>query len=338
MTAIDSPADTTPEEHEECFHLDSRSLSYTTRLRLAGILAVLGICGFFICLKLMPSALYVHLCSSLPITLAVFTYLQARNLKKLPREIGISSRGLRIHRDTQDTLHPWETVGWVNQELTQGGGKQLRIFGMRGEELLLVTNDLKNFDILVEGINEWLVQFPEDKVNPFRLAKLRRLAWGLCSFGMFWLIGAIFLGFDAWQSQEENNKLKTRGVPMQAEVVSCFLAPDGITPRLAYRLKTEGHVAERNAQLARELYPIYAKATSVPVIAVPGELDISRLAFGEVSDRNSSPAETASLALLTTLLALFFLTVAGFSFSGREIDYDSKTSKFSIKKHSNLKR
>jgi hypothetical protein len=90
----------------------------------------------------------------------------------------------------------------------------------------------------------------------------------------------------------------------------------------------------RNAEVKRDYWDSLEGASTVPIITVPGEPDISRLAEGEVQDNDflKQPLGAYSLAGLGGLVSLLLLGVGLMQLSGWDIDLDSKTGKVSIKR------
>ncbi len=125
--------------------------------------------------------------------------------------------------------------------------------------------------------------------------------------------------------------LKESGVETDAEIVERFLAPNGVTPRLVYRVTSpDGRSATRNAQLERMVWQDLEGEKTVRVRYVPDEPSISRVLEGEVEDRQQNDLGYVACAI-GAAMSLAFLAFASLLAFGYSLDVDSKTGKVSIK-------
>jgi hypothetical protein len=130
--------------------------------------------------------------------------------------------------------------------------------------------------------------------------------------------------------------LAEKGVPGEADIVKTFLAPNGITCRLVYRVKTPaGNAEERNAEVQPLIWAMLAQAKTVQVRYVPDEPSISRLAVGEVEqpDPSKNPLIGYGAAALVGLLGLVCVAAVPLLWKGQTIDWDSKERRFRIKRY-----
>ncbi len=124
-------------------------------------------------------------------------------------------------------------------------------------------------------------------------------------------------------------------VPGEARIERRFLAPNGVTPRLEYRITTaDGLTATRNAEVTRDDWDRLEEASNVPVVYVADEPAISRLTEGEPESKDlmDRPAVMYGLSIAGGLLCLLLLVAAALQWRGWDIDLDSKTGKVSIKR------
>jgi len=145
------------------------------------------------------------------------------------------------------------------------------------------------------------------------------------------VIANFFMTRDRQRSQE---LLRTDGVPGTAKVVRRFIAPNGVTRRLEYEVRgADGQPGKRNAEISPLYYEEIDGAETVPVVYVPSEPTISRLAEGEVvkEDISDKPAVMYGLCAVLSILCIVFLSAAAFQWKGYEIDFNKETRKFSIK-------
>ena len=125
------------------------------------------------------------------------------------------------------------------------------------------------------------------------------------------------------------------GVPGEAEIVRRFVAPNGVTRRLEYRVTgVGGQTGTRNAEVTLAYWESLEDAKTVPVIYVPQEPAVSRLVDGEVGSRDLSDSPAVMIGLSVGLIALcmVFLAAAAMQWYGWDIDLDNKTGRISIKR------
>jgi hypothetical protein len=137
------------------------------------------------------------------------------------------------------------------------------------------------------------------------------------------------------EDQRAARLLAEAAVPGEADVVDRRLAPNGHTCRLEYCITTpEGLSGTRNAEVTRPYWDSLEGVKKVPVLYVPSEPAISRLAEGEVVEKSmmEQPLMAYGLCALMVCICLFLLVGAGLQWNGWDIDLDSKTGKISIKR------
>jgi len=84
------------------------------------------------------------------------------------------------------------------------------------------------------------------------------------------------------------------------------------------------------------VWALLSKATELPVVAVPGRPDVAKLVYGQVKsgdDLSLSPTQKMLLFIGVGLFCLFLLVAAALSWRGIDIDFDSQTGKFSLKRY-----
>ncbi len=143
----------------------------------------------------------------------------------------------------------------------------------------------------------------------------------------------------AWMTHSEQQAerlLAEQGVPAEGEIVRRFLAPNGVTPRLEYRVRTPaGDAPVRNAEVTRSYWDSLAGQTTVPIRAVPGQPSISRLAEGEApaeQDFFKTPLGGFGLAAAGGLMSLFIFSLGILQLCGWDLDLDSKSGKLAVKR------
>jgi hypothetical protein len=148
----------------------------------------------------------------------------------------------------------------------------------------------------------------------------------------------IISGLLAWNTRSEMraaDRLQREGVPGDAQIEQRFLAPNGVTPRLVYRITTpDGRTASRNAEIQRPFWELLAQARTVPVVYVLDDPAISRLAFGEAEERDpfKQPGIGYLLPSAGAVLALILVLSAPFLWRGWDFKIDSRSGRISIRR------
>jgi hypothetical protein len=146
-------------------------------------------------------------------------------------------------------------------------------------------------------------------------------------------------GFIAWKTHENQRALRLlaeHGEPGEAEIIRRFVAPNGITKRVEYKVtNSAGLTATRNVEVEPSYWDRLEGAKSIAVIWVPNEPSASRLALGEAKDREftNTPAGGYGLAALGGLLGAFLLVASPFMWNGWDLAHDAKSRKWSLKRY-----
>jgi hypothetical protein len=139
----------------------------------------------------------------------------------------------------------------------------------------------------------------------------------------------------AFEQRRATKLLNEAGIPGEAEIVRRFVAPNGVTKRLEYRVTgEEGQSATRNAEVTPAYWGQLEGEESVPIVYVLEEPSISRLAAGEVESdgMTDSPAFMIGLSCVLLAMCAVFMGVAVMQWLGWDIDLDSKSGRVSVKR------
>jgi len=252
-------------------------------------------------------------------------------MMRAPLEVRTGQRGLVLFFRKKTEKFPWEELAFALTERDFFRQRRMKVYNERGRRVATVTDSLEDFDDLIEIIDEHLETRSDETGTRIRKRKARRMALIMGSFGVLMLCGSIAL---AWHTREEARGaqlLKESGVETDAQIVDRFLAPNGVTPRLVYRVTSpDGRSATRNAQLERVVWQDLEGEKTVRVRYVPDEPSISRVLEGEVEDRQQNDLGYVACAI-GAAMSLVFLGFAGLLAFGYGLDVDSKTGKVSIK-------
>jgi hypothetical protein len=314
-----------------------KSQEWIALLCLIGGIAMLGLAvlGFVVALVVRVDVVGQQVMTTLPAMAGIGALVAASLTWRTPKEVAVGEDGLRIESRGGTRSYRWDEIGWAAVEMTaMGGRRQLKVFDTDGRELLILGDAMDRFQILVDLIAARVAARPDATADRIQLARARRQAIGMAAGGTLFLVVS---GFVAWNTSQElrgERLLRTAAVPGQRAIVRRFLAPNGVTPRLEYRVTdANGKSAVRNAEVERAYWDSLEGAATVPIYHVPGEPAFSRLAQGEAPDRDSfkDPAIGYGAPALMTAFSLFFLANSALLWRGYEIDLDSKTGKLSIK-------
>ncbi len=209
------------------------------------------------------------------------------------------------------------------------------VYDVHGKLLATIGDAFDDFDQLTEVVKQRIEARGDDTADRLQRRKSKRSAVFLAATA----VGLLALAaVNLWMVQREQRAqrlLAEAAVPGDAEIVRRFIAPNGVTPRLEYRVTApDGRQGTRNAEVTRAYWDSLEEATTVPVRYVAAEPGISRLATGEVPDDDPTkrPVMMYGLCGVLTVICLFLMTAAVLQWRGWDIDLDSKTGKISIKR------
>lgn len=292
--------------------------------------------GFILSLVTRPGMLAMQAMTTLPTLFGLGALTSAWSISRSPRQITVGPDGISIDNRNGTEMFEWGRIGWVNVS-TDGLNqrKKLVIYDVQGKTLATISDAFDDFDHLTRLVRERIDARGDDTADRLRHRKSKRSSLFLAGAGIGLL--ALVAGnlWMARQKQREERLLAEAAVPGEAEILRRFMAPDGVTARLEYRVVApDGQQGTRNAEVTRAYWDSLEGATTVPVTYVTAEPEFSRLVSGEVleNDLTGSPAVTYTLCAVLAAICLFLLGAAVLQWRGWDIDLDSKTGKISIKR------
>jgi len=307
-------------------------------LWLLGGIGLLGFAafGFVIAIFLGVNQIALHGMTTLPTMLGLGALYAAWTKFHVPREVGVGPNGVRIDTGRESRTYGWDRIGWSTVQMGgMGFQRSLRLYDVKGRRLADLSDAIEDFDALVELIRQHIAGKGDATAGQIQLSKAKRTAMLSTVVGV---LALAITGALAWNNHIEiraARMLEQSAVPGRAEIEQRFLAPNGITPRLVYRVTTpDGRSATHNAEVERRVWDKLEGAKSVPVLYVPEDPSISRLLIGEVKSRDSSqnPLIGYGLPVAGAALGMFFIGAAVLLSFGWSIDLDSKTGRLSIKR------
>jgi hypothetical protein len=306
-------------------------------LWLVGGIAAFGVAavGFVVSLAIRFDPFSLQFFTTLPTLCGFWAIVTAWTIARSPREVGIGPDGVRIVRRGDVRLHAWDEIGWSMTAVTLPNRRLLKLYDPRGKMFAKLSNALGDFDLLVKLIDKRIAAKGGDTAGRIQLAKAKRTAVFTGLFGIVFLGAA---GAMAWMAHDEMRGaqlLEKTGVQGMADIEERFLAPDGVTSRLVYRVTApDGRSGTHNAEVTHSVWKSLEGAKTVPVIYVPEEPSISRLEFGEVKEDDllQRPLTGYGVPAIGAVMSLFFLAMAALYWRGWGLDLDSQSGRFSIKR------
>lgn len=297
-------------------------------------LLVVALGGFVLALLTRTNPLSLHLTTTLPTIIAVGLFMTGYRFARSPREVAFSQEGLRVCFGKSDKLLSWNEIAWGDVQ-TQAitNRKLMAMYGTDGKVLLKLPSNLEGFDALVAAIKQHLSDHPSPHASAVRWRKSRRTATALLVGAVIALAGATWTAWMAYDTQRAEQLMRTRGVDGEGIVIRKFIAPDGRTHRIEYRVAGAGEAAElHNVEIDNALWAILDTGAHVPVRTVPGHPEIAQLQVGEIEDEflNPSPKLNVLLSVGLFLMAVLFLVGAILGFKGIDIATDPTTGKLKI--------
>jgi len=315
-----------------------RRLENNPALWMAGGIGLLAfaVVGFAVSVFSNIDMVTRQVMTTMPVVAGIGCIAAARSMKSTPEEVGVGPDGLRLVEGTGGRTYGWNEVGWCKVDSTpMGGRKVLTVFDTAGKPLLRLSDSIDGFHDMVAMVQGYIAAKPDATATRIQTSKARRQAALLVGGGALFLAVAIAVAIITAGDIRAERLLKTSAVPGRGTIVRRFLAPNGVTPRLEYEVRTpDGKAGTRNAEVERDYWDSLANARTVSVVYVPGEPGISRLATGEVAERDSfaNPVIGYGLPAVVGLMALGFISVGVMGLRGWDIDMDSKTGRVSIKR------
>lgn len=323
----------------ELLFLRSDTMSRNAIWMIIGGVAVLvsGVIGFGLALILNVDQISVHFMSTMPILAGLGLLWAGISVARTPNQVSVGPDGIRLEGNGRRQGFAWDQIGWATVGMPgMGGRRMLLIYDTQGKQLAGISDAFDNFDALVELVKARVEARPDDTASRLQKTKARRSSLICLVTGLLLMAASISIGAMTFYEQRAQKVLDEKGVPGLGQIARRFTAPNGVTRRIEYQVKTEkGLASKRNVEVEPKYWAELEGATTVPVMYVPEEPDISRLVFGEVVDKND-PANNPIFGYGLTggglLVSLVIFSAGVMQWFGWDIDLDSKTGRLSIKR------
>ena len=312
---------------------NSQSGTATIYIIVGGGLILLAIVNFILAIFFRTGQWALHLGTTLPIIMSIGMFAQGFSLRRLPQRISIDREALTVSRNHSKTRYAWSDIGSATSQNMMNSHKTfLNITDNAGKAIVRVDDSFPDYDCLVELVQTYVDAKPIDTSLRIMSRKARFQGIGALIFGCFLGVAALFIAYDTHETQRTNTLLSVKGAPGDAEIVRLFVAPNGVTRRLEYRIAGS---EVKNVEVEPEYWEELQSAQTVPVFYVPEEPNISRLEYGEVPDDfidPQAPMKGYLLAGIGGLITLFFIVYSPFAWLGYDLAYDGTPPTWKIKR------
>jgi hypothetical protein len=244
---------------------------------------------------------------------------------------------------TIETRRGTRRVGWgeVGSATVERSGtshrRRLNITDPRGKSIARLDESFSRFDVMTSLITNHVEARGDDTAQRILRKRARRQATAAIGLGLFMAFACGFMFWITYQKQLADRLLAERGQPGEAQIVRRFVAPNGVTKRIEYRVvDPSGRSATANVEVDPAYWDSLEGAKSVPVIVVPGEPSMSRLEEGGVlrdDEFTKTPAGGYFLGVLGGLLALFLMGAGVLAWNGWDLAQDTQTKAWTLKRH-----
>jgi hypothetical protein len=299
---------------------------------------VLAVVGFGLALLLHFGPLHLQIMATVPTLVGIGALLGYWVISRTPNEVRVSDCGLTIVR-LGVAYFEWKEVGWSTIQAVPlaSNRRQLRIYDVRGKTIACIGDAIADFDSLAEAVARHVAAKGDDTAKRVQLGKARRSAVFVGAGGLMMLAIAVIVAWMTNRDIRAARLLEEAGVPGQGQIEERFIAPDGVTCRLVYRVTSaDGRSDTRNAEVERAYWWTLEDldAKTVPIVYVPDEPSISRLSGGEVAEDDpfKNPVIGYGVPALVAVISIVCFIAAPLMWNGWDIDIDSKTRKISIKR------
>lgn len=293
--------------------------------------------GFAIALALRVDQITLQFLVTGPTLVGIALIAASRLMAQTPKQVTVGPEGLCIDHERQPRQKiAWQDIAWAavgNAGLMQQ--RQLLIYDRQGKTLVGLSDSFEDYKQLIKQIQKAVAKKQDETSESVRRSKARKSA-------LFLGAAAAFLSFIAganfWMASETERTdalFERDAIAGQAEVVRVFVAPNGVTKRLEYRVTGHnGQTATRNAEVTDAYYHQLETATTVPVRYVPAEPAISRLVDGEVTSKDvtDSPGLMKAVSLVLGGLCVLLFIAAAMQWNGWDLDFDTQSGRLSIQR------
>lgn len=288
----------------------------------------MGIGGLVLAILSDTGMIQMQLMTTVPILAGISCFYTAWSKGRSPSRITIDKEALTLETKGESRRLTWEQVGWADkQSAPMSAQPHLVVYAPDGKTITKIINDFPGFDQLVELLTARIERKTDGVAAEVQKKTFRKQGLLLCCLGPFFILIAAANVWIAWDEQRTDHLFATQAVMGEATVLRHFVAPDGRTKRMKYRVTTpEGLTGEHNVEVDPTLWQMTKGFDTVQVLYVPSEPSISKLLFGEIEDpvMDMNPRVMYWASGAMALLGLIAVVIGAMNLKGIDIEKQIK--------------
>lgn len=279
--------------------------------------------------------LSLHAMTTLPALGAIGMLAAAISVARSPRRVVLDDQGITLEGRRGRSIFLWSDVGDATIGQTPLSARWvLTLCDRAGAKLASIDQGIEGFERLRELVVAKVAARPDGVAENIRSDRSKRAARRTLVFGVIMSAVSASIAWMGHRDERAVRMLAHSGVAGEAEIVRRFMAPNGVTPRLEYKVTSNGRSATRNAEVERTFWNELEGEKTVPVIYVPEEPELSRLAAGEPRKEDFFETPLGNmLSGLGAIMSLFCFAAAAMFWRGWDIGTDPQTGKFTWKRY-----
>jgi len=331
---IDRVSNTTEQYDNQVFENPSSQAGNPMYSFLGGIgLIIFAIVAFIFAMGTRPGQMMLHMTTTMPTIIAIGLLTRGFLLRSQPIRIVVGPDGMEITTKQSTRRFSWSEIGSSTKTNILNSNKTcLRVTDAAGKSIVRIDESFPGYQRLVNLV-EFHIDAKQDDTS-FRIMSRNAKRVGILSFafGCFLAAAAVFIALTTRESQRAQELLLAKGVPGEAELVRRFVAPNGVTKRINYRINGSKIM---NVQVEPSFWDKLEHAKAVSVVYVPEEPDISRLQFGEAKNNDFTKSRRGGylLAGLGGLMALLFIALSPFAWWGYDLAFEKDQKIWQLKRY-----
>lgn len=288
------------------------------------VLVFIAIIGFALSVYSRSANMFsLQMATTIPMMAAIGLFATGIAGVMAPRRVVVATDGITVEYAGSLTHIAWERIG--NAKLVQASilnPTRLAIIDVAGKSLVKIPATLTDFGKLTDIVQTQVTH--NDAHTSELIAKKKTKRGGVFAvvFSVLMLALSGFLLYDTRQKQLQAARFITDALPGEARVVRRFVAPNQVTRRIEFVVKSSsGKTATHNVELEPRLWDAVKEGDAIPVMMVPDDPEIARLIVGEVRDPmlRQDPAMMYLLCAAVGICSLFLLVGGVLALRGIEI-------------------
>lgn len=311
----------------------SHAASPTYSFMGGACLIVIAIVAFIVAINTRPGQMTLQLTTTMPTIIGIGLIGRGFLLRSQPMRIVVGVSGLQITTKKSTRQYSWSEIGSATKVNVLNNSKTcLRITNTAGKVIVRVDESFPEYQRLTNLVEFYVDSKHDDTSLRIMSRKAKWTGLGCLVFGCFLGAAAIFIALSSREAQRAEELLLVKGVPGEAEIIRRFVAPNGVTKRINFRINGS---KVKNVEVEPSFWDQLEFAKTVSVVYVPDEPDISRLQIGEVKNKDftKTPRGGYLLAGLGGMMALFSIVFSPIAWWGYDLAFDKEQRVWQIKRY-----